>query len=254
MTQYNPLTVPPIRYDKPRKADYAVGCATETFVVPILRDRITRLIDQNCGPFPKLTRVLDVGCGRQPFRGQIEALGCSYDGFDVQQTPEKSVHFLGVLDGSLPAELADGPKYDFILCTEVLEHVADWQSAFQNLALLARSGSRMLVTCPFFYLLHEEPYDFWRPTIHALDHFASAHGFRVVSREAAGDCWDVLGTLLASCAASPRQPGLLGRLGSKSVNGCRRFVLWLLKYRWLQYLAIFRGGLYTCNVVVLERI
>jgi len=244
----------PVRYDKPRKETYSVGADSELFVVPILFDRITKLIDEHCGRISRPARVLDVGCGRQPFRGQIEALGCSYYGFDVQQTPEETVHFLGVLDGSLPAELADGPKYDFILCTEVLEHVADWHSAFQNLALLARPGSRMLVTCPFFYLLHEEPYDFWRPTVHALDYFASAHGFRVVSREAAGDCWDVLGTLLASCAASPRQPSLLGRLGSKTVNGFRRIVLWLLKRRWLQRLADFRGDLYTCNVFVLERI
>ncbi|VTU00938.1 Methyltransferase domain protein OS=Chloracidobacterium thermophilum (strain B) GN=Cabther_A1609 PE=4 SV=1: Methyltransf_23 [Gemmataceae bacterium] len=250
-TPASPIAVS--RYNKPRKADYTVGAATETFVVPILRDRITRLLDEHCGPLPKPARVLDVGCGRQPFRAQLEALGCDYTGFDVQQTPEGSVAFLGVLDGPLPPGLADPPGYDFLLCTEVLEHVADWGAAFRNLAALAPPGARVLITCPFFYLLHEEPYDFWRPTFHALERYAAAHGFRVVSREAAGDCWDVLGTLLASCAARSRRPGFRGRLGSKVVNGCRRLVFWLLKKRWLQRLADLHGPLYTCNIAMLEK-
>ena len=52
------------------------------------------------------------------------------------------------------------------------------------------------MTCPMFYPLHEEPYDFWRPTLHALDYFARRAGLRVVERQGAGDAWDILGTLL----------------------------------------------------------
>jgi SAM-dependent methyltransferase len=244
----------PPRYDLPRKSEYTVGSTPETFVVPILRDRIIRLIDEHCGRLPRPARVLDVGCGRQPFRAHLEGLGCAYAGFDVQQTPEGTVEYLGALDEPLPAGLADRGRFDFLLCTEVLEHVADWGAAFCNLATLARPGGRVLITCPFFYMLHEEPYDFWRPTFHAVERFATASGFRVVSREAAGDCWDLLGTLLASCAAGPRGPGPFRRVGSKAVNACRRLVFWLLRRRWLQRLADLRGSLYTCNVVILERV
>lgn len=244
----------PARYDKPRKADYSVGSAPETFIVPILWDRITRLIDEHCGRIPKPARVLDVGCGRQPFRARLESLGCEYAGFDIQQSPEGTVEFLGALDETLPSTLADAGAYDFLLCTEVLEHVADWGTAFGNLATLTRPGGRVLITCPFFYILHEEPYDFWRPTVHVLDRYATMNGFRVVSREAAGDCWDVLGTLLASCVATSRGPGIVHRVWAKSINACRRFVFWLLKRGWLQRVAHLRGPLYTGNVAVLERV
>ena len=246
------MTEPP-RYGRPRKADYSVGSPPETFVVPLLRDRITRLLDEHCGRLPKPARVLDVGCGRQPFRAQLEALDCTYFGFDVQQSPEGTVAFLGPLDDSLPAALIARGPFDFLLCTEVFEHVADWTTAFRNLAAVARPGARVLVTCPFFYPLHEEPHDFWRPTFYALKHHAVAHGFRVVSREAAGDCWDILGTLLASCAARPRGPGLFHRLRAKAINGARRAAFAVLKRRWLQRIADLRGPLYVCNVVVLER-
>lgn len=252
--QANDLIILPARCEKARRKDYYVGSPAETFVVPILRNRITRLIDEYCGHMPQPIHVLDVGCGRQPFRNRIEAFGCVYTGFDVQQTLEGAVDFLGCLDAPLPIGLRDGPRFDFLLCTEVLEHVCDWNIAFTNLAALAKPSARLVITCPFFYMLHEEPYDFWRPTVHALERYAAISGFRLVSSEAAGDCWDVLGTLLASCSASPRRPGLLGRLGSKIINGCRRIMFWLLKWRWLQQMAELRGGLYACNVFVLEKI
>jgi len=84
-----------------------------------------------------------------------------------------------------------------------MEHVADWDKAFKNLALLMERGGRVLITCPQFYRLHEEPYDFWRPTLHALRYFGGRAGFRTVHDVAAGGAWDVLGTLLADCLPYP---------------------------------------------------
>ena len=104
--------------------------------------------------------MLDVGCGHQPFRTHLESSGGRYTSLDAQQNPEKTVDFVGAIDDDLSAGLLEIGPFDFILCTEVLEHVADWQKAFTNMAsLMARQG-RLLITCPHFYQLHEEPYDF----------------------------------------------------------------------------------------------
>jgi SAM-dependent methyltransferase len=243
----------PERYDKPRRDRYAVGSVTEEFIVPILRDRIERLIDKHWRPMPTPRRVLDVGCGSQPLRASLEAPGSTYVGLDVQQSPLGNVDVIAPLDGVLPAELTREGLFDFLVCTEVLEHVADWHAAFRNLASLTRTGGKILITCPHFYMLHEEPHDFWRPTGHALEFFAQAYGLRMVEREAAGDGWDVLGTLLACSAALPHRPGILPRLGAKFANALRRVGLALLKRRWPQRLARMSSGVYLCNVAVLEK-
>ena len=139
-----------------------------------------------------------------------------------------------------------------MLCTEVLEHVADWAAAFANLSRLTAPGGKVLVTCPHFYPLHEEPYDFWRPTPHALRHFAEAAGFRVVALEKVGDAWDVLGTLLGASYVVPGTWSWRARLASAVVRRGTRAVFHLL-CRGLLRRVTLGGKLYLSNVAVLER-
>ena len=79
-----------------------------------------------------------------------------------------------------------------------------------------------------------------------------AAGLTVVREEAAGDGWDVLGTLLASTAAVPHRAGLWPRLGAKAVNAVRRLAFALLRHRLPQRLARL-PGMYLSNVVLLEK-
>jgi SAM-dependent methyltransferase len=234
----------------PRRPDYLPGSPPEEFIVPLLRARIEATLLADLSSTPRI--VLDVGCGRQPFRHLLEGPGSVYVGTDVTQTPEGTVDVVAAIDAPLPKELLARSPFDFILCTEVLEHVADWGAAFANLATLLKPGGRVLLTCPHFFRLHEEPYDFWRPTLHALEHYARASDLTVVRQEAAGDGWDVLGTLLASCVAAPRRPGLWPRLACRGVNAWRRLAFALLKWRLPQRLARL-PGVYLSNVVTLEK-
>jgi SAM-dependent methyltransferase len=240
-----------IRDATPRRIDYRPGGQHEEFIVPLLRSRIEATLGEDLPPAPRF--VLDVGCGRQPFRLLLDdRTGSRYVGMDVAQTPEQSVDVVAAIDAPPPpALLALGP-FDFILCTEVLEHVADWGTAFANFSTLLRPGGRILVTCPHFYMLHEEPHDFWRPTLHAVRHFGEANCLVVVRQEAAGDVWDVLGTMLACCAAAPHRAGLVPRLGAKLVNAARRLALALLQRRIPHRLARLQGS-YLSNIVLLEK-
>jgi SAM-dependent methyltransferase len=236
---------------QPRRADYLPGSPPEEFIVPLVRERIEAALLADLPSAPRV--VLDFGCGRQPFRRLLEGPASVYVSADVTQTPEGAVDVIAAIDAPLPKELLARSPFDFILCTEVLEHVADWASAFANIAVLLKPGGRVLLTCPHFFRLHEEPYDFWRPTLHALKHYANAHSLKVVRQEAAGDGWDVLGTLLASCVAAPRRPGLLPRLVCRGVNAGRRLAFMLLRWRLPQRLAKL-PGMYLSNIVTLEKL
>jgi SAM-dependent methyltransferase len=180
------------------RADYTPALAVEQFIVPLLRDRILQTIP----PLGPSTRVLDVGCGRQPFREYFESRGCTYTSTDAQD-PLGIVDYVAEIDGELPEALVASP-FDFVFCTEVLEHVADWDKAFRNFSALITAGGQLLVTCPHMYILHEVPYDFWRPTIYGLSFYARRWGFEPVSVEMAGSSWDVLGTVLGANLGSAR--------------------------------------------------
>jgi len=178
-----------------------------------------------------------------------------YVGLDVEQNPEGTVDVLCEIDQPLPESLLAGGPFDFILCLEVLEHVADWEMTFANFARLLRPGARALITCPHFYMLHLEPHDFWRPTPYAFQYFAARHGFTVRLQKTAGDGWDILGTLLASGYPQPVGRSLINRLVNRAYWWVHRALLWGLRSRQLQSRVRWqsRFTFYQSNVVVLEK-
>jgi SAM-dependent methyltransferase len=243
----------PQRPTPDRRAQYAPSAPQEEFIVPLLRRHIENGIARYAAPAPPGARALDVGCGRQPFRGSLDGLGYSYTGLDVDQNLEGSVDVICAIDEPLPAGVLDLGTFEFVLCTEVLEHVADWDMAFRNLAALMSPRGRLLVTCPHFFYLHEEPYDFWRPTPHALRYFGTRAGLQVLSARAVGDAWDILGTLLASSTPVPASNRVRDRMARRLVLESRRTLLALLRRRLLQRMVRLQGSLYMSNITVFEK-
>jgi len=225
----------------------------ERFMVPLLAAEIDRLLGECREVLRPGAAVLDVGCGRQPLRSRIEALGCGYVSTDAAQNADRSVDHVCPIDGDLPAALVERGPFDLLLVTEVLEHVALWDEAFRNFARLTRPGSHLLATCPHFYPLHEEPYDFWRPTPHALRFFGARHGFEVVDIRAAGTPLDVIGTVAATSWFAPAARGVVAGLASKALNLLRRALFGLAASGWLRRRVASHGSGYLANVALLVR-
>jgi SAM-dependent methyltransferase len=236
------------------RATYVPRARVEKFIVTLLAAAIPEAMEKwaVAGPGAK---ALDVGCGRQPFRSLLESRGFGYTGLDTQQNADGSVAFVAPIDGELPAALRDSGPFEFILCTEVLEHVADWAAAWRNLVDLLAPGGRLLITCPFVYPLHEEPFDFWRPTAHALRFFGARHGLRILEQRQLGDGWEVVAT--AAMASSPRvAKGTLNPLAyvlAARVRIRRKILFWAAGQAWLRRWVPAPGRMYLCNLIVLEK-
>lgn len=235
---------------------YQPNLPVEEFIVPLLKAKIESILE-HLPDRPAEYKVLDVGCGGQPFRSLFERKGHTYVSVDAQN-PTGVVDYIAEVDKDLPGALIARGPFDFILCTEVMEHVADWDKAFSNLRLLLRVEGLLLITCPHFYILHEQPYDFWRPTIHAMRFFAQRHRFEEVHLEASGDSWDVLGTVLGAnygCLRSLDQR-VLQRLSARALNVAFKMLYRVLRTRWLQARFRFANDLYPIylsNIALLRK-
>lgn len=198
-----------------RRASYVPVGPSETFIVPLLRDWIETQLHAFSRPDG---RMLDVGCGEQPFRELVNTLNMTYESLDIEQNASRTVQIIASLNHPIRVSYPGIPRYDLVLCSEVLEHVADWGAAFANLAELMQPDGTLLVTCPHVYPPHEEPADFWRPTPNALRRFAVENGLTVIAITSAGGGWGTLGTVVAGAFATPTTHGLSDRVLSRMTN------------------------------------
>jgi SAM-dependent methyltransferase len=246
------LDTPP-RPELRERTHYEPNLPQEEFIVPLLRGEIESCIARYASPASGTAKAVDVGCGGQPFRTLLEQKGYSYCAVDVNPDGGPPVDVVWAADGALSDELLRRSPFDFLLCTEVLEHVVDWRAAFSNFGLLLAPGGRALITAPYVYQLHEEPYDFWRPTLHAIDHYAHDAGLHPLYRKAAGDPWLVLGTILATCTFRASSRRLTDRALSKAIRIASRLVHHAILRGKLQSRVHVEAPLYLSNVVVLEK-
>lgn len=146
---------------------------------------------QRCPPG---ARVLDAGAGSAPYRELFEH--CDYVTTDWENSiyeEGRSADIVASLD-SLPVE--DG-SFDAAVATEVLEHVADPAAAVAELHRVLVPGGRLLVTVPFVWQLHEEPFDFYRYTHHGMRALLEGAGFREVEADPLNGYFTTLGQLVA---------------------------------------------------------
>ena len=240
-----------------RRPDYVPTSPQEEFIVPLLKQsiesRLKALASNASAKQSKPVRVLDAGCGRQPFRHFFESPDFVYHSFDVQTHEGEELDYVGPLDGELPRDLTAAEPFDFILCTEVLEHVADWNKAYENLSSLLAPGGQILMTIPHFYPLHEEPYDFWRPTRYAVEFYAKRYGMKLHEYEALGDSFDILGTLLARQVIRAKDHyRFWDRQYAKIARMVQERLRKILTSRRLQKHLVDLGPLYISNLAVLR--
>ncbi|MCY3023226.1 MAG: class I SAM-dependent methyltransferase [Planctomycetota bacterium] len=59
---------------------------------------------------------------------------------------------------------------DGVICTSVLEHVADAHTCLDEIARVVKPGGHVYVTVPFLFPTHPDPLDRWRWTLDGLRH------------------------------------------------------------------------------------
>jgi len=67
----------------------------------------------------------------------------------------------------------DDASFDAVYMMEVLEHVMEPKAALAEIERVRKEGGRFVMSTPFVFGIHEEPWDFWRFMRHGLEHLLS---------------------------------------------------------------------------------
>jgi SAM-dependent methyltransferase len=127
-------------------------------------------------------KTLDVGSGSKPYIGLFNKV-TTYIGMDIEQSGHK--HQREYIDVFYDGETFpfEENTFDSLVFFEVLEHVFNPDTFFKQISKVVKPGGNCLVTIPFIWGEHEQPYDFARYSSFGLKHMFDKHGFEIVEHK-----------------------------------------------------------------------
>lgn len=127
-------------------------------------------------------RLLEVGSGGAPFKEELDSVATHVTTLDI-------VDRYGTTDVIADVQSMPGlpdRKFDTVLCTQVLEHVADPSKALSEMRRVLRDDGTLILSAPHLSMIHEAPEDYFRYTEYGLRSLCKSANFETISSEATG--------------------------------------------------------------------
>ncbi len=121
--------------------------------------------------------VIDVGCGGRPYE-KFFTNATSYTGMEFDSPTGRERSRADVFYDGSRFPFPDG-HFDGALATEVLEHVFTPDQFLKEIHRVLKPGGKLLLTAPFAWDEHEQPYDYARYSSFGIRHLLENHGFRI---------------------------------------------------------------------------
>jgi SAM-dependent methyltransferase len=160
------------------------GFISNTIILLELAETLRTRVQDNGGS------VLDLGAGTKPYHDLYSRYFATCLSVDVEHSP----HDISEIDvvASADALPFEDATFDWVICTEVLEHCPRPGEVLLEVRRVLKPGGTCFLTTPFLHPLHELPYDFYRFTPPALRYLAETARLKVDSIKPRGEYWAVL--------------------------------------------------------------
>lgn len=130
----------------------------------------------------KIPAVLDVGCGNKPYADLFT--GCKYIGVDISDEDSSP----DIIGSATQIPVQDGFA-DIVISTQVIEHVPEPLAMVRECHRVLKKGGFFILTGPFYWPLHEEPFDFYRFTKYGFEHLLKQANFSAWDIKEDGGNW-----------------------------------------------------------------
>lgn len=174
----------------------------------LIADLIAEIYDKNLRQHAK-GKLLDLGCGKVPLFLAYE----SYVTDNVCVDWENSLHKNEYLD--FECDLTEilpfsDEEFDTIILSDVLEHMPQPEYLWQELSRILSMDGKIIMNVPFYYWVHEQPYDYYRYTEFALRRFVEGSELRLLQLDSVGGVPEILADIFAkNMLRLPKIGGLL---------------------------------------------
>jgi len=120
--------------------------------------------------------MLDYGCGSMPYRVMYEPYLRRYIGADISINKLAEVQ---IENNSGKIDIED--KFvDYILSTQVLEHVESPENYLKEAYRIAKDDSLLIISTHGFWMYHPDPTDYWRWTYAGLEKTLIINGWKPI--------------------------------------------------------------------------
>jgi SAM-dependent methyltransferase len=192
--------------------------------------------------------TLDIGCGNKPYEELFKGKIKTYIGCDVVQSNQLKVDVI-CLATALSFE---DNTFDTVFSTQVIEHVDDPFKMLAEAARVLKKNGYLILSAPFSWELHEEPYDFYRYTKYGLESMLVRNGFELIKIKANGGKWAAIVQLyLNAVYAGFHKKKFLNRLLKGAFTTLRMTTLFNHLGLWLDHK--FHDEILTLNYVVVAK-
>jgi len=122
-------------------------------------------------------KVLDVGCGNKPYQHLFDYsdyIGLDYDKGGSNSNPNADYLYDGT---RFPF---DRSTFDACISTQVFEHVFEPDEFLIEVNRVLKADGVLLMTVPFVWDEHEQPFDYARYSSFGLASLLEKHGFKIL--------------------------------------------------------------------------
>lgn len=127
-------------------------------------------------------KTLDVGSGSKPYIKHFKNV-TEYIGMDIEQSGHKHQReYIDIFYDGETFPFADN-EIDSLVFFEVLEHVFNPDRFLSEITRVVKKDGQCLVTIPFIWGEHEQPYDYARYSSFGLKHLFNKHGLEIVEHK-----------------------------------------------------------------------
>lgn len=165
-------------------------------------------------------KVLDLGCGKVP----LYQLYKDYASEVICADWKNSLHKNKYLDKNIDINQNldfDSCEFDTVLLSDVFEHIIYPNKLMIEIHRILKTDGNLIMNVPFFYYLHEEPYDYFRYTKFALQTLAEEAGLKVLELHAYGGVLEILVDLISKIV-------LVIPLIGKTISRCGQTFAWII--------------------------
>lgn len=142
-----------------------------------LRDAISEFAPNLSGD------LLDIGCGSKPYHSLFNVH--SYLGLELDSETARKKNFANKFYDGVHFPFSN-ESFDSALCNQVLEHVFNPDIFLSEIARVLKPGGKLLLTVPFVWDEHEQPYDYARYSSFGLRALLEKQGFNYIEYKKLG--------------------------------------------------------------------